>query len=145
MHTRTISEILQDRKFFTATCDTSARAAAQMMKKNHVSAVVVIDDRERLVGICAERDIVFQVVAERLDPDSVPMTAIMTKHPQTIAADKPFGHALHMMYEGGFHHIPVVDSAGRPVGILCARDALGCEAVEFEHELMQREEITVIL
>ena len=48
------------------------------------------------------------------------------------------------MYEGGFRHIPVVDD-GHPVGILSAKDALGLDALQFESELVRREEIAVIL
>ena len=40
---------------------------------------------------------------------------------------------------------PVVDGIGRPLGVLSARDALVGDARQFEHELIQREEITVIL
>jgi CBS domain-containing protein len=49
------------------------------------------------------------------------------------------------MYEGGFRHVPVVDAAGHPVGLISARDALGLDAMQFEEELVRREEIAVIL
>ena len=68
----------------------------------------------------------------------------MTPHPQTIAPDQPFGHALHMMYEGGFRHVPVVEN-GTPVGIVSSRDALGPELGEFVAELGDRERIGEIL
>lgn len=145
MHTRPVSEVLQNRTFITATLQTPVSVAAEMMKIHHVSAILVINDEEMLVGICTDHDIVTHVVAARLDPELIGMAAIMTRHPQTIDADKPFGHALHMMYEGGFHHIPVVNSIGRPVGILSAHDALTYEAMQFELELVRREEIMVIL
>ena len=48
----------------------------------------------------------------------------MIRDVRTIHRDKPFGHALHLMYEGGFRHIPVVDDTGHPVGLLAAHDAL---------------------
>ena len=38
----------------------------------------------------------------------------MTKKPRTVGPDKPVGYALHMMYENGFRHVPVVEN-GRPV------------------------------
>ena len=64
----------------------------------------------------------------------------MTSHPVTISADKPLGHALHLMFEGGFRHVPVVRN-GKPVGVVSARDALGSEMLEFESELRQRDDI----
>jgi signal-transduction protein with cAMP-binding, CBS, and nucleotidyltransferase domain len=142
---RPISQVIAERKFVAVTTHSTVREVARLMKKNHTCAVLVIDRREDLVGICTERDVVLNVVATRRDPDHVKVTEIMTRDPQSISVTKPFGHALHMMYEGGFHHLPVVDAHHHPVGILSARDALAVDAVEFEHELIQREEIAVIL
>lgn len=142
---RPISQVIADRKFVSVTTASNVREVARLMKKHHTCAVLVIDRREDLVGICTERDVVLNVVAACRDPARVKVTDIMTRDPQSISASKPFGHALHMMYEGGFHHVPVVDAHHHPVGILSARDALAVDAVEFEHELIQREEIAVIL
>ena len=98
----------------------------------------------RLVGIFTERDALFGVIAEGRDPRSTRLGEVMTRDPQTIGPDKPLGHALHMMYEGGFRHVPVVEN-GRPLGMVSARDALGPELREFESELVQREHIREIL
>ena len=68
----------------------------------------------------------------------------MTSKPQTITPDKAVGHALLMMYEGGFRHVPVVEH-GKPVGMVSARDALGPELDEFQAELLQREHLREII
>jgi signal-transduction protein with cAMP-binding, CBS, and nucleotidyltransferase domain len=68
----------------------------------------------------------------------------MTPRPQTIHPDKPFGHALHLMLEGGFRHVPVVED-GRPMGMVSACDALGPELEQFVSELRDREHIGEIL
>ena len=54
-----------------------------------------------------------------------------------IAPDRPFGHALHLMYEGEFRHVPVVED-GRPLGMVSARDALGPDLKQFISELDKR-------
>ena len=145
MPLRPVSEVIDPTHYVAVTTKASVRDAARLMKAHHTSAVLVIDNNEKLVGICTERDVVFDIVAEGLDPDQTQVRAVMTEHPQAIGPDKPLGHALHLMFEGGFRHLPVVDAGGRPIGILSSRDALGVDAVEFEHELVRREEITVIL
>ncbi len=66
------------------------------------------------------------------------LSEVMTRNPRTISSAKPFGHALHMMFEGGFRHVPVVEN-GKPVDMISARDALGPELVEFESELVDRD------
>ena len=68
----------------------------------------------------------------------------MTPDPQSIHPDKAFGHAMLMMYEGGFRHVPVVEN-GRPLGVVSARDALGPELQAFESEISNREHIREIL
>ena len=68
----------------------------------------------------------------------------MTAELQTASPDKPLAHALHMMFEGGFRHVPVVED-GRPVGMVSARNALGLEIQQFEKELEDRDHIAEIL
>lgn len=143
---REIVEIIQDRPFLTSTPDKSVRAVAVHMKENHESAVLVVAPGDgRVLGIVSERDLAFKVLAAGLDPLATQVGEVMTAEPQTIGPDKPFGHALHLMYEGGFRHLPVVLPDGRPIGVLSARDALGLEMLDFRHELEKREELTVIL
>jgi CBS domain-containing protein len=117
--------------------------AAGLMKRSRVGAIMVVQ-RGRLTGIFTERDALFRVLAERRDPHTTRLADVMTCDPQTIGPDKPLGHALHMMYEGGFRHLPVVEN-GAPLGIVSARDALGPELLEFETELVKREHIREIL
>lgn len=145
MPNRQVREVIRNQDCVTVSADTKVRRVAELMKSHHTSAVLVAHTRTKtFAGICTERDIVFGVVAAARDPEAVTVKEIMTAEPQTVSPDSPFGHALHLMYEGGYHHIPVVDD-NRPVGILSAKDALGLEAVQFELELVRREEITVIL
>jgi CBS domain-containing protein len=84
------------------------------------------------------------VVAPGLDPERTRLAEVMTRDPQTIASDRPISHALHMMYEGGFRHMPVVED-GKPLGMISIRDALGAELTEFESELQRRDTLTEIM
>lgn len=142
---RLIGEVIEDKKCLTVGARTPVREAAQLMKAHHVSALMVVGATKMLVGICTERDLVFDVIACGLDPDQTSVSAVMTANPLTIGPDKPFGHALHMMYEGGFRHVPVVDGIGRPIGMVSARDALDSDALSFDADLIRREEITAVL
>ena len=145
MPTRPVHVVIKDQDCVTVSGNTHIRRVAALMKQHHTSAVLVTDPhRKHLLGICTERDIVCRVIAAGKDPESLAVKAIMTTDPQCIAPDRPFGHALHMMYEGGFRHVPVVED-GHPVGMLSAKDALDSDALQLESELVRREEITVIL
>jgi CBS domain-containing protein len=123
---------------------TTVSEAARLMQTNEVGAVMVVDAQGRLSGIFTERDALFRVLATGRDPATTRLSEVMTKKPQTIHPDKPVGHALHMMYENGFRHVPVVED-GRPVGMVSARDALGPELQEFESDVKRRQQIGEIL
>jgi CBS domain-containing protein len=144
MPERPIRSIIAKQKILTATAEISVAEAARLMKKKSVGAVMVVKDNGRLTGVFTERDAVFRVLAEGRDPKTTRLSDVMTPQPQTIAPEKPFGHALLMMYESGFRHVPVVED-GKPVGMVSARDALGPELLAFESELQRRTRIGEIL
>ena len=145
MPTRPVSQVVSRRSFLKAPGATSAAEAARMMRDQHKSTVTVVNATGRVEGICSERDLVQKVMAAGRDPAVTPLAEIMTPNPQTIPADKPFCHALHIMFDGGFRHLPVVDEAGRPIGIVSVRDALGLEMIQFGQEMEQRDTLTEIL
>ena len=146
MPNRPVIKLIQNRDFVTSTPEKSVRAVAAHMKQYHaVSVLGAISDDGKLIGICTERDLAYKVLAEGLDPHTTPVRSVMTANPETITPEKPFGHALHRMFEGGFRHLPVVDPLGRPIGVVSARDALGIELLHFREEVEQREHLTEIL
>jgi CBS domain-containing protein len=144
MPQRPIRSIIAKQKILTASSEITVSEAARLMKKKALGSVMVVKDDGRLVGIFTERDALFRVLAEGRDPKATTLADVMTPHPQTIAPDKPFGHALLMMYDGGYRHVPVVEH-GKPVGMVSARDALGPELQEFESEMQRRTRIGEIL
>ena len=146
MPNRAVLKVIENRDLLTVTPDMNVRAVASQMKQCKVAALLVVDQRDgKLIGICTERDLTFKVLAEGLDINSTLVGSVMTADPQSIGPDKPFGHALHMMFEGGFRHMPVIDSDGRPLGVISSRDALGLGVTHFGSELEQRETLTEIL
>jgi CBS domain-containing protein len=140
---RPVRSIIEDQKPITASADITVAAAARLMKEHRIGAILVLDEG-RLAGIFTERDALFRVIAEGRDAKKTRVAEVMTANPRTIAPDRPFGHALHLMYEGGFRHVPVVDN-GRPLGVVSARDALGPDLQQFIAELDKRTHIGEIL
>ena len=140
---RPIRTIIEDQNPVTASAELSVAAAARLMKERRVGAVLVVE-AGRLAGIFTERDALYRVIAEGRDPQATRVAEVMTANPRTISPDRPFAHALHLMYEGGFRHVPVV-ADGRPLGVVSARDALGPELREFVADLDKRAHISEIL
>jgi CBS domain-containing protein len=144
MPNRLIRDVIAGQSIRTADATTTVLAAAQTMAASGIGSLLIVDAKGSLTGIFTERDALNRVLAKGLDPAKTTLAQVMTGKLQTIAPDRPLGHALHLMFEGGFRHVPVVEN-GKPVGMVSARDALGGEMVQFEHELTQRDEIAEIL
>jgi CBS domain-containing protein len=143
MTQRPVRSILGSQTPVTANGEMSVAQAARLMKDRRVGAVLIMHEG-RLAGIFTERDALFRVLAEGRDPAKTELHDVMTANPRTITPDRPFGHALHLMHEGGFRHVPVVEG-GAPLGVVSARDALGPELEAFVAELDKREHIFEVL
>ena len=143
MPQRPIREIIENQKPITASAGINVAEAARLMKKHRVGAILVVQG-SKLKGIFTERDALFRVIAAGRDPKATKLSAVMTPNPRTIGPDRPFGHALHLMYEGEFRHVPVVED-DRPLGMVSARDALGPDLREFVSDLDARTHIGEIL
>jgi CBS domain-containing protein len=143
MPQRPVRTLVANQTPVSASGDMSVAQAARLMKERRVGAVLVLEEG-RLAGIFTERDALFRVIAEGRDPAKTQLAEVMSANPRTITPDRPFGHALHMMHEGGFRHVPVVE-AGKPLGVVSARDALGPELEAFVAELDKRERIFELL
>lgn len=141
---RSIRMIIENRELVALPATRStAGEAARLMRKNHAGAVLVTKNGH-LVGIFTERDALFRVLAEGHDANVIPLADVMTPSPQAVHPDKPITHALHMLYEGGYRHLPIVDG-WRAIGMVSARDALGSELEIFVSELKRRDHIAEIL
>jgi CBS domain-containing protein len=86
------------------------------MHEKHLGAVLVVDDKGRLVGIFTGRDLV-RLLSEGRDPAHAHLSAVVTRNPVCLSPTTPAAEAVRVMREGGFRHVPVVDS-GRVVGLV---------------------------
>ncbi|KAF9110163.1 hypothetical protein BGX27_006705 [Mortierella sp. AM989] len=110
--------------------------AARIMAAKRADAVLVIDSQEQtLVGIMTDKDLAFRVVAEGLDIHT-PISQVMTKNPYCVTTDTNATEALNRMVNGGFRHLPCLNSDGDVVGLLditkCLYEAL--EKLEKAHK-----------
>jgi len=135
-----IRSVIEPRKLVVAPPEASVSDAARLMRKNKVGAVLVVK-QGRLVGIFTERDALFRVMAAGRDPKSTALREVMTREPTTVAPEESFGHALLLMYESGFRHLPVVDD-NRAIGVISARHALDPDLEEFAVEASRRRQLS---
>jgi len=109
--------------------DGTVQQLAELLVKEKVGAAVVVEG-EQLVGIVSERDIVARVVAEQRDPGATLVRDIMTSAVRTSRDARQGESVLDLMLAGRFRHMPVVDGAGKVVGMLSMRHLLQQRADE---------------
>lgn len=137
MFEQPLKKIMRQEKFLTAAPAATVSSASRLMAEKNVGAILVVED-ELLVGIFTERDAVFRVIAKGLDPRVTTLVDVMTAAPKTLGPAASYGHALLLMHENSFRHIPVIDS-GRLVGIVSSRNAMDPDLEEFVSEARRRE------
>lgn len=137
MSTRKIRQIIAGRPVHSMPSSTTVAAAARRMTEQQIGALLVVDGGA-LVGIFTERDALGRVLARDVDPSTATLAQVMTAKPLTISADKALAHALIIMHENGFRHMPVVDG-DRLAGVVSVRDALGDELSEMSGTLRKIE------
>lgn len=137
MFDQSLRSIMDRRKFLTASPGTSISAASKRMSSRNTGAVLVVEGQQ-LLGIVTERDVVFRVVALGLDPKETTLMDVMTPEPKTLPPGRAYGHALLLMHEGGFRHVPVVED-GKPIGIVSSRQAMDPDMEDFVSEARRRE------
>jgi CBS domain-containing protein len=111
-----------------ATC----REAIEVMREHRIGCVLVVDG-ERLAGILTERDLLLKLDADALGR---PVRELMTADPESLRLDAPIAYALNKMSVGGFRHVPLVDQAHRPVGIVSVKDIIDYIVDFFPHDVL---------
>jgi CBS domain-containing protein len=94
--------------------------AVRAMNEAGTGCVCVVE-RGQLVGIFTERDLLRLAVRD-LEPGRIALGKVMTPQPETLRPEDGIAYALNLMTARGFRHIPLVDRAGRPTGIVAMRD-----------------------
>jgi CBS domain-containing protein len=106
--------------------ETSARAVAQLMRRHHVGALVVVEagDKNRPLGIVTDRDLVLELMAEGLDPGVFTAGDIMSVDLVKADPDMDAMDAVQMMRKHRLRRLVIADKAGQLTGIVTIEDVL---------------------
>ena len=111
------------------------------LREFQVSAFVVVDDDEKVMGVVSDadmlvkealdggggiRDVVTGILHRKAQEKAGGVTAgdLMTSPAVTVTPDDTVEHAARLMYDCRLGQLPVVDAAGRAVGIISRADVL---------------------
>ncbi|KAF4456904.1 ribosomal subunit s4 [Fusarium albosuccineum] len=101
----------------TVSVRTSVKEAAQLMKENRTTAVLV-QDQGAITGIFTSKDVVLRVIAPGLDPANCSVVRVMTPHPDFAPMDMTLQAALRKMHDGHYLNLPVMNDGGEIVGMV---------------------------
>ena len=91
---------------------------------------MLVDDQGALRGIFTDSDLA-RLIEQRREADlDLPIRAVMTREPATVALGSRSHEAMELMRRRKLSELPVVDGEGRPVGILDITDLLGVAGLE---------------
>ena len=105
----------------------SVTEAAALMRRHHVGDLVVVEkegEEARPIGIITDRDIVIEVVAQKIDPDSLTVKDIMSTDPVRVAETVSLLDTLELMKQRGVRRVLVIADSGGLQGLLSADDAI---------------------
>lgn len=112
------AENIMTRNIISIEREDSLLKAIELMSKNHVSCVLVIEDN-KLAGIITERDITKAIAENRVLNN---IEGIMTSPVFTVNKDTNLYDATRLMEENRLRRVVVVDSEGNVVGIVTQSD-----------------------
>jgi len=113
-------------------------AAANLLNKHRIGALVVLGVGGRLAGILSERDIV-RAMAENGSPAlQLPVAEVMTRDVSTCDVNDSIGSVMERMTKGRFRHMPVLEK-DRLAGMVSIGDLLKLHIGTIREQLHQLE------
>jgi CBS domain-containing protein len=132
MAERTVIQSMSQRHLVSLGPDASVHEAACVMTRANCGSVLIVDAAGTMLGILTERDLMIKIVAKRRDPETTPVSDIMTHNPHFISPETTVSDAVLIMKRHNFRHLPIISSTSRILGVFSIRDAMARELVEAE-------------
>ncbi len=113
-------EDVMSHKVLTVAADSSTADAAKTMHQHNIGALPVVS-HGHMVGIVTDRDIVTRGVAAGKDPNSMPVSQVMSQPVVCGSPNMDLGAATNLMAEKQVRRLPVVND-GQLVGFVSLGD-----------------------
>lgn len=108
-------------------------AAAKLLSKHRIGAVVICGAGGRLAGILSERDIVRATAEHGASALGLPVGQVMTRNVITCGENDSIADIMESMTAGKFRHLPVL-KADRLIGVISIGDVVKMRLQEIESD-----------
>jgi CBS domain-containing protein len=141
----TVDKILREKSDRIASLPPTATVldAARLMNERQIGAVLVID-RERLLGIFTERDVLRRIVAAQRDPSGTKLSEVMTTAIVCAERHTTCNEVRRVMREKRIRHIPVVEN-GCAIGMVSIGDVNKVDHDEQEQTIKYLEQFMTVM
>jgi len=102
--------------------DLTIQDAAKAMAESKVDSILVFE-KNKIVGIVTEKDILYDIVAKGLDPVKTTLKEIVKSPIITIKKNAPVKEALDVMKKNDIRRLVVMDK--RPIGLITQKIVCG--------------------
>jgi CBS domain-containing protein len=128
-----VRDIVHNRELYSVDEHDTVADVARRMAELHVGAILVLNG-DTLRGIFSERDLMRRVVLEKLDPETTPVSGVMSTELATVDELASLEHAMELMQSHNCRHLPVTRGS-RVVALLSMRDLMNFELAAKTEEL----------
>jgi signal-transduction protein with cAMP-binding, CBS, and nucleotidyltransferase domain len=129
---RTIGEVLGAAKTWSELAPSATVAAAlDLMTRDGVDCVLVMEGG-KIAGVFTARDLMRRIAGEGRLPQETLLGDVMTSNPVVLRLDHCVTYAINCMATRNIRNVPIVDDAGRPVGLLRVWDVMAHLSDVFE-------------
>ena len=99
------------------TPEVNVAEAAKLMCDNHVGCIPVCDDKNCVVGVLTDRDVILRTISCDKDAKTTPVSEVMTCGVCCCKPDTSIEEATKLMSDFQIRRIPVCDQNNKIVGI----------------------------
>ena len=126
---RKLTELcIGDIKIHTIKPDDTIKNAVDVLNKNRIGSLIVMDDNKEIHGIVSERDILIKLANTNVKDNvhNIVIKEIMTKREKLIVGnpDDTLEYLMNVMLENKIRHIPIVDENEKLKCLISMRDII---------------------
>ncbi len=107
-----IEDVVRDRasdKLYLLPASASVGDAVELMAEHEIGAVLVMTEDGLVGGIFTERDLLMRVVRASLNPNTTPISLVMTREVRFVSPGTTVEAAMALMHLQRHRHLLVID------------------------------------
>lgn len=131
---KSLRDICSQKEMFYVNTGMTVYEVVDVMAKNNVGAVPVLDDSGKLRGIFSERDLMIRCAAKKINIEDTKIEDVMTRGVILMEAHDSYSDCMQIMQQENIRHMPVRDGE-KLIGMISMRDLMTEDAEEKKQEI----------